>query len=162
LTFATGHLDSGDYAVRLEISDGVLRDTLRLTVHVNAAWVTLTVVAEHGTVTVQPRGARHPQYRWGDTLTLAASPDSGYQFAGWSGALSGQTDTMSLVLLRAESVTALFELLAGSCVPVAAGGSLNQAIRDACAQRPRDLCPEPGLYENGTVRVFGTTRLVIR
>lgn len=51
----------------------------------------------------------------------------------------------------------------GPCAPVVAGTSLNQAIRQSspAAMRPRALCPEPGLYEMSTVRVFGTVRVVI-
>jgi hypothetical protein len=47
------------------------------------------------------------------------------------------------------------------CEPVALGASLNQAIRAASSERPKKLCPEPGLYEQGTLRVFGTVRFVI-
>ncbi len=47
------------------------------------------------------------------------------------------------------------------CTLVPQGSGLNEAIRDATLHRPRDLCPEPGTYEQGTVRVLGTVRFVI-
>ena len=66
-------------------------------------------------------------------------------------------------LTQALRVTIGRRLPGGPCAPLAPGVSLNQAIRDAspAVLRPRILCPEPGLYEQGTLRVFGVVKVAV-
>lgn len=44
----------------------------------------------------------------GPSVTLTATPNSGYVFAGWSGACSGSRATCSVSMNQSQSVTALF------------------------------------------------------
>jgi len=77
--------------------------------------VTLSVLTAGngtGTVTSIPAGVNCPtscsaSFPSGSTVTLAASPDSGYVFSGWSGACSG-TGACSPIMNGGEFVTATF------------------------------------------------------
>src|SRR5579871_44100 len=71
-----------------------------------------------GTVTSSPAGincgSRCSATFNGDTsITLTAAPASGSSFAGWGGACSG-TSVCTIVLTENTSITATFDLLAGS------------------------------------------------
>jgi len=52
-------------------------------------------------------------HRRGQSLSLAASPNSGYTFSGWSGHLQGTTNPQSLTMDGPKSVTANFTQAAG-------------------------------------------------
>jgi len=49
-----------------------------------------------------------PSYGCDETVVLTAVPDPGWQFDGWSGALSGAANPDSLVMSGSQSVSALF------------------------------------------------------
>src|SRR6266567_4423607 len=67
---------------------------------------TLTTAAiGSGTITGNPPGALQPS---GTSITLTAVPDPGWQFAGWSGDLTGTTNPSSITLDRNKSITATF------------------------------------------------------
>jgi hypothetical protein len=74
---------------------------------------TLTVgVSGSGTVTSSPTGISCPGscsavFSYGTTVTLSASPASGYLFSGWSGACSG-TGVCAITMNNATSVSATF------------------------------------------------------
>ena len=64
-------------------------------------------------VTIQGSGsvAKSPNlqnYPAGTTVTLQATPDSGYEFDSWSGDASGSSETVEVVMDSAKSVTATF------------------------------------------------------
>ena len=65
---------------------------------------TLTVNTQ-GNGTVSPSSGSYPQ---GSTVTLTATPASGYEFSGWSGDLSGTANPASLVMNSDKTVTATF------------------------------------------------------
>ncbi|MGC4059331.1 MAG: InlB B-repeat-containing protein [Aquabacterium sp.] len=50
-------------------------------------------------------------YNEGASVTLAATPTSGYQFSGWSGACSGSTSSCTVAVSRALNVTATFAVI---------------------------------------------------
>jgi uncharacterized repeat protein (TIGR02543 family) len=74
---------------------------------------TLTVgVNGGGRVTSSPTGISCPStcsvgVYYGNTMTLTASPNTGYSFTGWSGACTG-TGSCALQMTSAKSVTATF------------------------------------------------------
>lgn len=73
--------------------------------------VTLTVLIEgEGDVNLDPMpvGLTYDQEQ---DITLTAVPDSGYQFVGWSGALTGSENPAFMTLIESKEVTATFEVI---------------------------------------------------
>lgn len=60
-----------------------------------------------GVVTIKPDQST---YICGETATLTAVPDAGYQFAGWSGDLTGTSNPASVVMNGDKTVTATFKV----------------------------------------------------
>jgi len=58
-----------------------------------------------GSVTLDPAGG---VYNEGTTVTLTANPASGWEFSGWSGALTGSTNPTTVAMDADKSVTATF------------------------------------------------------
>ena len=88
-----------------------------------------------GNVTLNPPGG---VYNSGTPVTLTATPNSGYQFSGWSGDLSGSTNPAVITMGANKNVTATFAPIppaqfnltvnttgSGSATPVPAGGTYN-------------------------------------
>jgi len=65
----------------------------------------LTVTAVGGSVTKNPDKA---SYNRGETVTLQAAPNEGYDFTNWSGDLSGGTNPVTLVMDADKTVAATF------------------------------------------------------
>lgn len=66
---------------------------------------TLTVLATNGTVKKAPD---LPQYDSGSAVGLKATPAPGYSFVNWSGDAAGTTDSTTVTMSAAKSVTANF------------------------------------------------------
>lgn len=66
---------------------------------------TLSVSATNGSVTKTPNQG---SYSSGTTVTLQATANSGYEFAGWSGDLSGSTNPVTITMNGNKSVIATF------------------------------------------------------
>jgi len=66
---------------------------------------TLSVSGTNGAVTRTPN---QTSYTAGQTVTLQATANSGYTFAGWSGALTGSTNPATVVMDSNKSITANF------------------------------------------------------
>ncbi len=80
--------------------------------------VTLSGPANSGSVTSQPAGINcgticNATFQSGTPVTLTASPATGYNFAGWSGACSGSNPICNLTLTANTSVTATFQAVQG-------------------------------------------------
>ncbi|WP_461489127.1 InlB B-repeat-containing protein, partial [Pontibacter sp. HJ8] len=70
------------------------------------AQYTLTVTtAGSGTVSKSPN---QTSYASGSTVSLTATPASGYQFAGWSGDASGNTNPLTVTMTGNKAITANF------------------------------------------------------
>ncbi len=66
---------------------------------------TLTVLAQNGSVDVQPN---LPVYAHGTTVTLTATPDTGYHFTGWTGSAPSVLNPLFLTMDSTKTVTANF------------------------------------------------------
>jgi hypothetical protein len=71
---------------------------------VNTYTVTLATVG-NGTATKVPD---QPSYDYGTSVTLTATPASGWHFAAWSGDTSGTTNPVSLTITANKNITATF------------------------------------------------------
>ncbi|WP_435263065.1 InlB B-repeat-containing protein [Tenacibaculum sp. nBUS_03] len=72
---------------------------------------TLTINATNGTVATNPNPNNNGAYADGTVVTLTATPDTGYQFDGWSGALAGTTNPSNITMDADKTVTATFSLI---------------------------------------------------
>jgi len=75
----------------------------------DAAPITYTLdvnVVGEGTVTVDPE---QDAYHYGDVVTLTATAATGWDFAGWSGALAGNANPTTLLMDGNKVVTATFD-----------------------------------------------------
>ena len=89
-----------DTAVSAQINALVIQEYLPTTNY------TLTLTqASNGTITNSPTGT---SFASGTVVTLNASPNSGYTFSGWTGALSGTTNPATLTMIGNETVSATF------------------------------------------------------
>jgi hypothetical protein len=98
-------------------------------------------------VTAGPGGSVDPAggtYDAGSVVTLTATPDPGFAFAGWSGDLTGAQNPATLVMDDDRSVSASFAPLVTLSVSPAAGGSIA-------------LDPPGGSYAQGTVVTLTAT-----
>jgi uncharacterized repeat protein (TIGR02543 family) len=69
---------------------------------------TLTTSATNGTVTKNPDQAT---YVANTVVTLTATPNAGYLFAGWSGSASGTTNPLAVTMTSNQTITASFQAL---------------------------------------------------
>jgi hypothetical protein len=122
--FTTSSLSAGDHVITARYfedanfagSEGQLQQTVLATPQ-----VTLTVTKTGtggGTVTSNPAGITcgatcSQNYAKGAVVMLAAQPDLGSVFAGWSGACTGAASSTSVTMTAAESCTATFNPGAG-------------------------------------------------
>ncbi len=160
LLFAAGRREAGVCTLIVVASDG--RDTSQaaIVVTIRERAATLLVHAENGEVTRDPQ---YESYRWGDTVTLAATPSEEYEFSGWSGDTTTDVVPLRLVLSRdTTEIVALFQW-AGDCTPLEPGQSLNAAIRQKSVSgaRPAVLCPREGHYDEQTIRIYDSVRILI-
>ncbi len=68
---------------------------------------TLTVNASGGTVSASPQAA---DYVHGTVVTLTATPNTGNEFTGWSGTLTGSANPASITMDANKNITASFGL----------------------------------------------------
>jgi len=126
------------YAVEDVVSDGVsigqvdnytyTKVTSDHTIHATFKLKTYTLttsVVGQGTVTKNPN---KPTYDHGEEVQLTANPDEGWNFASWSGDLSGSANPANITMDSNKTVTATFTIkkytIAASANPPA-GGSVS-------------------------------------
>jgi uncharacterized repeat protein (TIGR02543 family) len=91
----------------------------------NVVSYTLSVAKSgSGTVISSPGGincgsACSANYASGTSVTLTASPASGYSFAGWSGGCSGTSTSCTVSMTAARSVTASFSQVISNATTLA-------------------------------------------
>ena len=115
------------------------RPSLEVTYSTNTlTQYTLTVNAgSNGSVILNPAGGTYPA---GMTVQLTANPNTGYAFSGWSGALSGTTNPITITMDGNKTVGAAFSQLQQFTLTtnVVGNGSIT-------------LNPAGGTYPQGTV-----------
>ena len=79
-----------------------------------------TAVVGSGTVTPSPNQATYPS---GSTVTLTATPATGFAFSGWSGDAAGTTNPLSVVMNANKAITATFTALPQYTLSVTLAGS---------------------------------------
>lgn len=81
-------------------------ETVGWKVNTNGTYTALTITAPtNGIITASPVG---PNYVSGTTVTLTATPNTGYQISSWGGALSGNISPTTLVMNGNKTVSATF------------------------------------------------------
>jgi hypothetical protein len=101
----------------------------------------ITSATDGGSVSHSPAGSTHLA---GTVLTLHASPEAGFAFTGWGGALSGTDNPAILLLTGNASVTASFAPLYALAASASEGGRVS-------------LEPPDGSYPPGTVVTLTAT-----
>jgi len=80
----------------------------------------LTVIAANGSVALSPAGGT---YVSGTVVTLTATPNTGFKFGSWSGAVTGTANPVTLTMTANMSVTANFTALPTYAVTATAGAN---------------------------------------
>ncbi|MCL4863839.1 MAG: DUF1349 domain-containing protein, partial [Caldilineaceae bacterium] len=95
----------------------------------SAKAVTATFVEEEYALTLTPQGQGtltadpvQPFYRYGDEVTLTATPTQGWFFMGWGGDATGSTNPLTIVIDGDKSVTAQFADVAFTLTANITGG----------------------------------------
>ncbi|WP_299135773.1 InlB B-repeat-containing protein [uncultured Tenacibaculum sp.] len=99
---------------------------------------TLTINATNGTVTTNPNPISGT-YNEGTSVVLTATPNTGYQFDGWSGDASGTTNPVTVVMNADKTVTATFSKIQRTLTINATNGAVST--------NPN---PTSGMYDDGT------------
>ena len=139
-------IDSGDNSFVTAFKDlqGVTR-VLNTTVDIGAFEFdasaiinrTLALTATNGSVTTNPNPT-NGVYVDGTVVILTATPNTGYQFDGWSGDATGNTNPLSVTMDADKSVTALFSLMQRTLTTTSTNGTITA-----------DIQPINGTYDNG-------------
>ncbi len=159
--FHAGTRDSGSYVIPASVISGTSGDTASFIINVKPTWCTITTKSDSGYLTMDPE---HDKYRWGDTVFLEAVAYEGYTFFEWDGDLSGNNARQKVVVTRDLSVTARFWPETHAVCNTVDDGRLNRIIRESspAEMRPTLLCPKPGFYDEGSIRIHGKVRFIIQ
>jgi len=80
--------------------------TFAIDININTYAYTLTVTkVGNGTVTLVPAGGT---YNYGTVVTLTATPAAGWHFVGWSGSLTGVTNSATITMDASKTITATY------------------------------------------------------
>jgi uncharacterized repeat protein (TIGR02543 family) len=104
-----------------------------------------TSVSGSGSVSRNPDAA---SYASGTLVTLTATPASGYQFAGWSGDLTGTTNPATVSMSANRTVTATFTPVSSSSYTLTTGVNGSGSVSRA---------PDASSYPSGTVVTLTAT-----
>ena len=85
----------------------------------SASTYTLTLSSLYGTVSKSPDQST---YNSGDSVTLTATPTSGYAFSSWSGDVSGSTNPLSITMNANKNITANYTVVSSGGGSSGGGG----------------------------------------
>ena len=108
---------------------------------------TLTTNATNGSISRNPDTTTSGTYDIGTDVFLTATPDAGYQFDGWSGDATGNTNPLTITMDTDKTVTALFSKIQHTLTTNATNGSIS---------RNPDT-PTSGTYDIGTDVILTAT-----
>jgi len=116
-----GKLTAGPHTIKIKADSGLsisesdeTDNEYSKTITVSDGKFSLAVTkspSDGGTVSVNPPADPDGKYSKTVTVTLVATPFSGYSFARWEGSLTGNLPEMPLAMTQARSVTAVFVAL---------------------------------------------------
>jgi hypothetical protein len=103
-----------------------------------------TITVPEGTISINPAPGTDTRYAKDTTLTLTATPASGYRFDHWSGDVTGKTNPVTITMNYNRSVTAVFMRSFNLAITVSpsAGGSVS---------------PTAGAFDEGSVVALTAT-----
>ncbi len=130
-------------------SGGTVSSTAVVTVTGTSTQHTLSLSGSNGSVKVNGTPQSLPysgSFPDGTSVSVEAVPDSGYQFSGWSGALSGSTNPTSITMNGDKSVTATFSVAGGTSHSLSVTGSNGSVKVNGTAQS----LPYSGSFPDGT------------
>ena len=104
-----------------------------------------TNVTGSGTVSSNPNAA---SYTAGTQVTLTATPATGYQFSGWSGALTGTTNPATITMDANKTITATFTQVGSSSFTLTTSTNGSGSIARS---------PDAPSYTSGTVVTLTAT-----
>jgi uncharacterized repeat protein (TIGR02543 family) len=120
--------------------------TMNTNKSVTATFSETQVISYPLTVNVVGQGSVTPNggnFVAGTSVTLTATASSGYVFAGWSGAATGTSPSVSILMDAAKSVTATFSEVQTE--------TFTLSTSTTGAQGSISLSPAGGVYDAGTV-----------
>ncbi|SNR15434.1 InlB B-repeat-containing protein [Tenacibaculum jejuense] len=101
---------------------------------------TLTTNATNGTITRNPVTPTSGTYDFGTEVELTATPNAGYQFDGWSGDATGNTNPLTITMDADKTITALFSKIQHTLTTNATNGTITR----------NPITPTSGTYDFGT------------
>jgi tartrate-resistant acid phosphatase type 5 len=139
---------------------GTLIDTMQL-VKLNGKFALAINVIGSGTVTKNPNLIG---YDPGSNVQLTANASPGYEFTGWSGALTGSANPANLTMDANKSVTATFTSIAGDTTVLLAFGSTWKYLDNNVDQGTAWRAPafNDATWASGPARLgFGDTQATV-
>lgn len=134
---------SSDMVTDLNNTDRVLNTTVDIgafefdaTAIVNR---NLTLTATNGTISTNPNST-NGVYADGTAVVLTAIPDAGFQFDGWSGDASGNSNPLSVTMDTDKSIIAMFSSIQRTLTTTASNGTITRSVQ-----------PTNGVYADGTI-----------
>jgi uncharacterized repeat protein (TIGR02543 family) len=137
---------SGDLTGTTNPVDVTVAGDQTITANFAPGLCTLSLTGSGGTVKVNGIAQSLPwsgQYDSGTVVSLEAVPDTGYQFVGWSGDLTGTESPVDVTINGDKTITANFRLLHCTLTLTGSGGMVKV---DGVAQS----LPWSGEYDYGT------------
>ncbi|NLE02139.1 MAG: hypothetical protein GX640_19945, partial [Fibrobacter sp.] len=93
--------NSASASVKLNSSNATVKAIFKIKTY------SISITADNGSITLSPE---QNQYDSGTVVSLKAVPVTGYEFTGWSGALTGNTNPTTIKMDGPKSITANFTI----------------------------------------------------